>query len=208
MVWLLAWCSVAAATPARGDGPACRPAELFATDDTAVITDISQLHDELQLFEIQADVTIALNGAAVTGSTLVDGVFWSDKLQQSTYERSREFHLCSADEPTLHTVAEALRLRFNQEAVLTFEYLPQNAPEANAIIIDVPDIDIVRFHDAFLADSAAHHRLLGGSVTTTDHTLVLVAGNGDLDVARRLVGEAGGSWNTVAIAYGKREFVD
>ena len=81
---------------------------------------------------------------------------------RATYERSREFHLCGADEPTLHTAAEALRLQFNQEAVLTFDYLPQHAPEANAIIIDVPDIDIVRFHDAFVADSAAHHRLLRG----------------------------------------------
>jgi hypothetical protein len=209
LVWLMVlFGSISAATPARGDGPVCRPAELFATDNTDVITDVGQMHDQLQLFELQADVTIALTGTEVAGSTLVDGVFWSDELQQSTFERAREFHLCTANEPTLRTIADALRRQFNQEAVLTFEYLPQNAPEANAIIIDVPDVDIAAFRDAFLADSAAHQRLLGGSVTTTDHTLILVAGIGDLDVARRLVDEAGGSWNAAAIAHGKREFVD
>jgi hypothetical protein len=72
----------------------------------------------------------------------------------------------------------------------------------------VPDIDIARFRVAFVADSAAHSRLLGGSVTTVDHTLILVAGNGDLDVARRLVAEAGGSWDAAVIAYGRSEFVD
>jgi hypothetical protein len=217
LVWLMVCCGGAAvATPAKSappeDLPTCQPAELFATDNTAIITDpdmdtAGQLQDGLQLFELQADLTIAQNGAAVTGSTLLDGVFWSKDLQKTTYERSREFHLCGADEPTLHTVAEALRHQFNQEAVLTFDYLPQHAPESNAITISVPDIDIARFRDAFAADSAAHSRLLGGSVTTTDRTLILIADNGDLDVARRLVGEAGRSWNTATVAYGKREFV-
>ncbi|CNM79723.1 acyl-CoA synthetase [Mycobacterium tuberculosis] len=103
---------------------------------------------------------------------------------------------------------EALHRQFNQEAVLTFDYLPQNAPEADAILITVPDIGIARFRDAFASDLAAHHRLRGGSVTTADHTLILVAGNGDLDVARRLVEEAGGDWNATTIAHGRREFVN
>ena len=85
----------------------------------------------------------------------------------------------------------------------------------------VPDIDLARFRAAFVSDPAAHRRLRGGSVTTTDHTLILVTATGDLDVARRLVGEAGGSWNaasiaygsanswsTATIAYGRTEFVD
>jgi hypothetical protein len=198
LVWLMVLLGSAfvAETPAEADANPCRPAELFAADNTD------------PLFELQADMTIAQNGAAVTGSTLLDGLFWSDELQQSTYERSREFHLCGAEEPTLHNAAEALRHQFHQEAVLTFDYLPQHAPTADAISITVPDIDIARFGDAFVADSAAHHRLHGGSVTTTDHTLILVAGNDDLDVARRLIGEAGGNWNAATIAYGKREFVE
>lgn len=184
------------APPATGGGPACRPAELFATDNTT------------DGFELPAVATIALTGTVVTGSTLVDGVFWSNERQQIGYERSREFHLCVVDAPTLHNAAEALHRQFNQEAVLTFDYLPQNAPEADAILITVPDIGIARFRDAFVSDLAAHHRLRGGSVTTADHTLILVAGNGDLDVARRLVEEAGGDWNATTIAHGRREFVN
>jgi hypothetical protein len=45
-------------------------------------------------------------------------------------------------------------------------------------------------------------------VTTTDHTLILVAGNDDRDVARRLVAEAGGNWAAATIAYGRSEFVE
>ncbi len=219
LVWLVvfsagvSWCFVAP-MPARGDPPenpgACQPAELFATDNTAVITDphADQLHNGLALFEMQADLTIAQHGATVTGSTLIDGVSWSTELQRATYERSREFHLCGADESTVHAAAEALRRQFNQKAVLTFDYLPQQAPGADAITITVPGIDVERFRDALVADSAAHNRLPAGSVTTTDHTLILVAGAGDLDIARRLVGEAGGNWNAATIAYGKREFAD
>ncbi len=186
------------AQPANGDVGPCHPAEMFVAESTD------------PLFELQADATIASTGAAVTGSTPVDGVFWSTGLQQASVERSREFHLCEADESTLHAVAEALRRQFNQESVLTFDYLPQHAPGADAIIIVVPGIDIARLRDALVADSAARERLRGGSVTDldgTDHTLILVAGNDDRDVARRLVGEAGGSWNAATIAYGKREFV-
>jgi len=183
-------------TPARGDVEACRPAELFATDNTD------------PLFELQADMTIAQSGTAVTGSTLLDGVYWSKALQQTTRESSREFHLCVADEPTLHAVAEGVRRQFNQEAVLTFNYLPERAPDADAVVIRVPDVDITRFRDAFTADSAAHDRQSGGSVTTADHTLILVAANGDLDVARRLVSAAGGNWDAADIAYGRCEFAE
>jgi hypothetical protein len=215
LVWLMVfsgsivWCFVAA-TPAKSDVGSCRPAELFATDNTAAITDpgASSLQDGLALFEMQADATMTQYGVAVTGSTLLDGVSWSPELRRATYERAREFHLCAADEPTLHTAAEALRGQFDQKTVLTFEYLPQQAPEANAITVAVPDIDLARFRDAFFADSTAHRRLLGGSVTTTDRTLILVAAGGDLDLVRRLVGEAGGNSNATTIAYGRREIVE
>ena len=197
LVWLVVICGVGVAPSAGGEGPACRAAELFASNPIG----------DSQLFELQADVTFALNGTVVTGSTPVDGVFWSEQLQQTTDERSREFHLCVVDEPTLHTAAEALRTQFNQEAVLTFDYLPQDAPGENAIAVTVPDIDLARFRAAFASDPAAHRRLQGGSVTTTDHTLLLIAGNSDLDIARRLVGAAGGRWSAANIAYGRREFV-
>lgn len=200
LVWLMvSFCGVFFASPARSEPPdgSCHPAELFATDN----------QDASALFEIQADLTIAQTGAAVTGSTLLDGVYWSSNLHQPTYERSREFHLCAPDEATLHAIAGALRRQFNQESVLTFDYLPQHAPAANAITITVPDIDVARFRDAFVADTAARNRLQGGSVST-DHALILVAGNDDLDVARRLVGAAGGNWSSASFAYGRREFVE
>jgi hypothetical protein len=174
--------------------PTCHPAELFITDNTD------------PLFEIQADLTIAQNGAMPTGSTPLEGVYLSNQ-QQTTTEQSREFHLCSPDERTLHTLAEALRRQFDQESVLTFDYLPEHAPEANAISVTVPDIDLVRFRAAFVSDPGALRRLRGGSVTTTDHTLILITDTGDLDVTRRLVGEAGGSWDAATITYGRREFV-
>lgn len=206
-VWLMmlfCGCMVAPA-PARSDPGSCQPAELFATDNTTVSTD--QPPDDLGLFESQASVAIAQTGAMVTGSTLVDGVFWSSQLQQITHERSRQFHLCVTDGPMLHTAAEVLRRQFNQETALTFEYLRHDAPQADAILIAVPDVDFTRFRDALVADSTAQHRLLGGSVTTTEHTLLLVTAHDDLDIARRLIDEAGGSWNAATIDHGRREFV-
>lgn len=191
LVWLMVLFCATFSAPARAEP--CQQAELFAAD-----TD--------PLFEAQATVTIALSSAAVTGSTPLDGVYWSDALQRSTRERSLEFHLCGANGAS-HSAAEALRRQFNQEAVLAFDYLPQHAPDEDAVIVAVPGVDIARFGDALAADPAARHRIRGGSATTTDRTLILVAGDDDLDVARRLVGEAGGNWGAATIAYGRREFV-
>ncbi len=191
LVWLMVlFCCT---FPAPSAAAPCREAELFATDNTD------------PLFEAQATVTIALSGAAVTGSAPLDGVYWLDALQRSTQERSREFHLCGGSS---HTAAEALRRQFDQEAVLAFDYLPQHAPREDAAIVAVPDVDIARFGDALAADPVARDRIRGGSVTTTDHTLILVAGDDDLGVARRLVGAAGGNWDAATIAYGRREFVE
>lgn len=192
---LVLFCGVfAAPAPVKSDVEPCHPAELFAADTTD------------PLFEVGANVTIALSGAAVTGSTPLDGMYWSTALQRSTYERSREFHLCGAD-GSPHAAAEALRRQFGQKAVLTFDYLPQHAPDQDAVLIAVPNVDIARFGDALVADPTGRDRIRGGSVTTTDHTLILVAGNDDRDVARRLVAEAGGNWDAATIAYGRREFV-
>ncbi len=191
LVWLMVlFCST---FPAPAQAAPCQPAELFATDNAD------------PLFEAQATVTIALSGAAVTGSTPLDGVYWSGAQRRSVAERSREFHLCGGSP---HVAAAALRRQFDQEAVLTFDYLPQRAPREDAILIAVPDVDIARFGDALAADPAARDRIRGGSVTTTDHTLILVAGDDDRDVARRLVAAAGGNWDAATIAYGRREFVE
>lgn len=184
------------AFPAPSQAVPCHPAEFFVIDNAD------------PLFEPQADATIASNGIAVTGSTPLDGVYWSTPSQRLTFERSREFHLCAADQPTLHIAAEVLRRQFNQESVLSFEYLPQWAPEDNAIIVTVPDVDVARLGDALAADPTARTRLRGGSVTTTDRTLILVANQDDRDVARQLISEAGGNWDAATIAWGRSEFVE
>src|SRR5262249_19168459 len=67
----------AAEIPAKADAGPCNPAELFATDNTD------------PLFEIQANVTIALNGAAVRGSTPLDAAYWSNALQQTRLRQAR-----------------------------------------------------------------------------------------------------------------------
>jgi hypothetical protein len=205
LVWLVVL-SGGVFVAAEARAAPCQPAELFATDNTAVSTDPDALQDGLGLFEVRAGSTIARHGEAVTGSALLDGVSWSPVLQRVTYERAREFHLCGPGEPALHAAAEALRRQFDQDAVLTFGYLPPHAPEADAVIITVPGVDVAHFRDALVADPVAHTRLPDGSITT-DHTLILVAGHGDLDIARRLVGEAGGSWDAATIAPGTREVV-
>jgi len=198
LVWLMMFFggAIATATPANGQVGPCQPAELFVADNAD------------PLFEMRADATITLNGIAVTGSTPLDGVHWSNARQQISYERSREFHVCGPGEPTLHDAALALSRQFTQESVLSFDYLPQAAPEADALLIAVPDVDIARFGDALVADPAARTRLRGGSVTAADHTLILVVGNDDRDVARRLIAETGASWDAATIAYGNREFVE
>lgn len=144
LLWLLVlFCgAIVTATPARSD---CQPAEFFVAD-----------HPD-PLFEPQADATIAVNGVTVTGSTPLDGVYWPDAQQRSTVDRSREFHVCGPDQPTLHAAAEALRRQFGQESVLFFDYRPQQAPDA--IIITVPNVDIERLGTALAGDLAARNRL-------------------------------------------------
>ncbi|MEE3062855.1 MAG: hypothetical protein VYA67_02670 [Actinomycetota bacterium] len=197
LLWLLVLIcgAIVVPAPARSEVGSCQPAEFFAADNGD------------PLFEEQVDVTIVLNGVTVTGSTPLDGVYWSAAQQRITREHAHEFHLCGT-EPALHTAAEAVRRQFNQESVLSFDYLPQTAPQENAIIVTVPDVDIERLATALAADPSVRDRLLGGSVTATDHTLILIAANDDRDLARRLVSAAGGSWQAADIAYGRSEFAE
>src|SRR6201993_3417430 len=141
------------ATPLRANIIGCSPddpsqpdTELFATTNTAVITDSDdpRLRDRLELFELQVDTTVLANAAVATGSTLVDGVSWSAERQQVTYERSRDFHLSCADEFELHRIADQVREQFGQESVLTFLRLPRDAPGVDAVAVEVPDIDTSR----------------------------------------------------------------
>ncbi|BBX40002.1 hypothetical protein [Mycobacterium simiae] len=187
---LVLFCSVC---PASSNADPCHPAELFVADNTD------------PLFELQADATIVRTGVAVTGSTPLDGVYWSGALQRLDFERSREFHLCSTDASALHRAGEALRSQFDQQSVLSFDY---QGPDSNAVLITVPDVDIARLGDALTADPTARTRLRGGSVTATDHTLILVAKRGDRELARALISAAGGNWDAAEILDGTSEFVE
>ncbi len=195
----------AQAAPQARDCPA---AELFATNNTAVITDPddARLKDRLRAFDREVRATIRANGAIPAGSTLLDGVFWSGDLRRTTYERSRKFDVNRVGADGLHRLAETVRKQYDQEAVLTFRCLPSTAPETDAVEIEAPGVSAARLREALLADPEARMRLGGGSVTL-DGRLVLVAPLADLPLARRFAGELGVDWNTAKVRYGDEEFV-
>jgi hypothetical protein len=208
--------AIVSATPLRANIIGCSPddpsqpdAELFATTNTAVITDTDdpRLRDRLEPFELLVDATVLANAAVATGSTLVDGVFWSAERHQVAYERSRDFHLSCVDGFELHRIADQVRQQFLQQSVLTFRQLPHDAPEVDAVAVEVPDVDTSRLYAALAGDPVARDRLGGGSVTE-DHTLILVADMADLGLARRLAAEAGGQPHAATLRYGRREFVE
>ncbi|MDI2129837.1 hypothetical protein [Yinghuangia seranimata] len=184
-------------------------AEIFATDNTAVITDPAdpRLTTELYRFACEVRSVVRASGADPERSSLLDGVFWSGDLGTTTYERSREFDVDDVDAAELRAVAETVRARYHQESVLTFEYLPESAPRATAIEIEVPGVDVKTLHDGLASDAEARERLYGGSVTVRGGSLLLVADRADADLVRRFVTVLGGSWDQAKVRYGAREFV-
>lgn len=184
-------------------------AEIFATNNTAVVTDPDDPRLDARLLGFACEVrgVIRAHGADPEESSLLDGVFWSGDLQAATYERSRVFDVEETTPEELRTIAETVRQRFRQESVLTFDYLPASSPLATAIEVGVPDVDVTRLHDGLLADPEARDVLYGGSVTVHGGKLVLVADRADTAVVRRFVGTLGADWSEAAVHYGAREFV-
>lgn len=203
---LVAFLATAMVRPAD----AARPpqAEIFATNNTAIITDPAdpRLNTRLVRFARQVRRIIRDNGARPRGSTLLNGVFWSTDLRQTTYERSREFDVDRTDPIELHHIAELIRKQFDQESVLTFEPLPQTSARADAIEVEVPGLDVQRLHDGLVADPVARDHLQGGSVTL-DGRLILIAALADFDLVRDFVTELGGDWTRRSLRYGDLEFV-
>jgi hypothetical protein len=196
----------ASAEAPRHPGPV--RAQIFATSNTAIISDPGdpRLRTRLIRFERRVREIIRANGADPGGSMLLDGVFWSESLGQTTYERSREFDVRRVSPAGLRHIADVVRKTYHQESVLTFEYLPKASPRAGAVEIEVPGVDVRRLHDALVADPDARTRLGGGSVTMPGR-LILVAARSDLGLARRLVSEIGGTWSSAAVRYGAEAFV-
>ncbi|MFF3580165.1 hypothetical protein [Streptomyces mirabilis] len=196
--------SAQASPAARG----CPTAEIFATDNTAIITDPadSRLDTRLTRFDHEVREIIHANGARPGSSTLLDGVFWSGGLKKATYERSREFDVDQVGRDGLHHVADVLAKQYHQESVLTFRCLPRTSPDTDAVEIQAPCVSRTRLQDALLADAEARDRLGGGSVTL-DGRLILIAPLADLPVARRFTAELGVDWNRAVVRYGDEEFV-
>ena len=207
--------AVAPITQAHADFDDCAPgnaltpqAEMFATNNTGTIADPAdpRLQDRLEPFASQVDGTILANTALPVGSELLDGVFWSDDLQQLTFESSREFHLACVDDDELTRIAEQVAAQYGQESVLTFTYQPDGAAPADSFIADVPGVDVQRFHNALATDPDARGSLGGGSIGE-DGSLLLVAAVEDADVAKRVVAESGGNLDMSGVRYGTSAFV-
>ncbi|MFI1712338.1 hypothetical protein [Streptomyces litmocidini] len=193
------------AVPAPQDCPA---AEVFATDNTAIITDPDdpRLDTRLTRFGHEVRRIIRAHGARPGASELLDGVFWSEELKQATYERSREFDVERVGRDGLRHIAGVIAKQYRQEAVLTFRCLPRTSPETDAVEIEVPGVRVSGLREALVADPEARDKLGGGSVTL-DGRLVLVAPVGDLPLARRFTTALGADWDRAQVRYGDREFV-
>jgi hypothetical protein len=182
-------------------------AEIFATNNTATITDPNdpRLRTRLVAFGAQVEGIIAANGAWPGRSTLLDGVFWSDELKTATYERSREFDVDHVGAASLHHIASVIRKQYDQESVLTFQYLPRAG--ADSVEVEVPGVTVRQLFDGLAADPALREELGGGSVTADGNRLTLIADRSELAAIRTFVGELGASWAKATVAYGHLEFV-
>jgi hypothetical protein len=176
-------------------------AEIFATNNTATITDPAdpRLDARLDGFASRVEHIIRDGGARPRGSELLDGVFCCEL----TFERSRRFELDRVSDGALHDIAETVRRRFLQGSVLTFA--PR--PGGNAVELDVPRVSADALRAGLVADPEAQQRLFGGSVTQERH-LLLVAGREDADFARAFATRIGGDVKHARTTSGDREFVE
>lgn len=197
-----------AAETALAHPPRLPDAEIFATNNTAVITDPGdpRLDDPLLGFGRKVERIIHRGGGVPRGSQLLDGVFFSSDLQETTFERSRDFDVDRVTPRELRDIAEQVRQRFGQESVLTFDYPERPSDPVDSVEVEVPGLDAQRLRDGLLADPEARDRLFGGSVTL-DGRLVLIAGREDLPLVKRFVTSIGGDVRAAVIRSGHREFV-
>ncbi|MEU9191911.1 hypothetical protein [Streptomyces hundungensis] len=188
--------------------PPCPATELFATNNTAIITEPTdpRLNDRLQRFDHEVRGIIHANGARPGASTLLNGVFWSGELKRTTYERSRVFDVSHVNRDGLHHIASIVAKQYHQESVLTFRCLPRASHEADAVEIRASGVSATKLQGALAADPEAREELGGGSVTL-DGRLILVAPLADLPLARKFTQSLGVDWNRAEVRYGDEEFV-
>ncbi|SMD14050.1 hypothetical protein [Lentzea albidocapillata] len=181
--------------------------EIFATNNTAIITDPAdpRLRDGLVRFDREVRGIVRANGGLTTRSTLLDGVFWSSELQQTTFERSRKFDV-TLDEESLRHTASTISKQFRQESVLTFRFLPANSPKVDAVQVEVDGITATQVREGLLADAIAREKLGGGSVTLHNKA-ILIADVDDLPTVRAFVTGIGGDIRKAKVRKGTWEFV-
>ncbi|HUQ61643.1 hypothetical protein [Lentzea sp.] len=181
--------------------------EIFATNNTAIITDPAdpRLQDRLVAFDREVRGIVRANGGVTTRSTLLDGAFWSSDQQQTTFERSRKFDV-TLDEESLRRTASTISKQFRQESVLTFRFLPANSPEVDAVQVEVEGITAQQVRQGLLDDAVAREKLGGGSVTLQNKA-ILIAGVDDLPTVRAFVANIGGDWRKAKVRKGTWEFV-
>ena len=206
---LAALAALALAAPASAAAHGLPDAEIFATNNTDVITDPQdpRLRDELLDFGRDVERIVGQGGGKARGSRLLDGVFFSSDLGTTTFERSRGFDVDDVEDDELHAIADTARGRFGQQSVLTFDHLPRSDEEADAVELEVPGVTAQALRDGLLADASARERLFGGSVTL-DGRLLLVADRADAELARTFAERIGGDMRRAEIRYGEREFVE
>ena len=193
---------------AAHNGGGLPDAEIFATNNTALITDEDdpRLRTRLRHFARTVTRIIGDGGGRPRGSELLDGVFFSSD-GGTTFETSRRFDVDRVSDDELHDIAETVRRRFLQQSVLTFDHLHPSDPDADAIELDVPRVTARALRNGLLDDPVAQERLFGGSVTEDRH-LLLVAGRADADLARAFAKRIGGDVKRAVTRYGEREFVE
>ncbi|GAB2839160.1 hypothetical protein GCM10027200_43880 [Lentzea nigeriaca] len=181
--------------------------EIFATNNTAIITDPNdpRLKDRLVEFDREVRGIVLANGGVTTRSTLLDGVFWSSDLQQTTFERSRKFDVTLNEESLRHT-ASTIGKQFRQESVLTFRFLPANSPKVDAVQVEVDGITAQQVRDGLVKDAVAREKLGGGSVTLRNKA-ILIANVNDLPTVRTFVTNLGGDMSKATVRKGALEFV-
>ncbi len=99
-----------------------------------------------------------------------------------------------------------MRRRFDQQSVLTFDYLPASAGRVDGVELEVPGVSADALRQGLLDDQAAREALFGGSVTQ-DGRLLLVADLANADLARRFAADIGGDVSRAIARPGDIEFV-
>ncbi len=205
---------LAAGLGAAPSGAAAHPygglpdAEIFATNNTAVITDPAdpRLDKPLNGFAHKVTRMIWQGGGVPRGSQLLDGVFFSSDLNTTTFERSRDFDVDHVTDTELASIAEQVRVRFEQQSVLTFDYLPAASPDVDGVELEVPGVAADDLRQGLLDDQVAREALFGGSVTQ-DGRLLLVADLGNAELAREFAEKIGADIDRAVARPGDIEFV-